>query len=81
MKWVTVDALNKHWERARLDAEISDNHTVTVTSANVAAFSLDMGAGGCTLDPTGKPDVVIDGQHVAAQARCRTAPGLGIFEN
>ena len=23
MKWVTVDALGKHWERARLDAEIA----------------------------------------------------------
>ena len=81
MKWVTVDALNKHWDRARLDAEIADNYTVTVTSANVAAFSLDMGAGGCTLDLTRKPDVVIDGQHVAAQAPMSDRSWTGRFRN
>jgi hypothetical protein len=68
MKWVTVDALGKHWERARLDAEIADDHTVNVRSVNVTAFTLDMGAGGCPLDITRKPDVVIDGAHVAAPA-------------
>ena len=26
MKWVTVDGLGKHWERARLDAEIAGDH-------------------------------------------------------
>ena len=30
MKWVTVDALGKHWERARLDAEIAGDHAVAV---------------------------------------------------
>ena len=81
MKWVTVDALGKHWERARLDAEIPDDHTVTITSANVAAFSLDMGAGGCTLDPTRKPDVAIDGQHVAAQAPMSDRSWIAHFRN
>ena len=23
MKWVTIDALDKHWERARVDAEVA----------------------------------------------------------
>lgn len=68
MKWVTVDALGKHWERARLDAEVADDHTVNVRSVNVTAFTLDMGAAGCPLDITRKSDVVIDGTHVAAPA-------------
>jgi hypothetical protein len=42
------------------------DHTVEVHSANVTAFSLQMGAGGSLLDNTRQPDVVIDGQHVAA---------------
>ncbi|MSV29242.1 MAG: hypothetical protein EXQ52_10975, partial [Bryobacterales bacterium] len=42
MKWVTVDALDKHWERARLDAEIVDSRNVMVASENVGAFSLEM---------------------------------------
>jgi len=66
MKWVVIDGLAKHWERARLDAEVVGDHTVEVHSANVTAFSLQMGAGGCLLDNTRPPDVVIDGQHVAA---------------
>ncbi len=66
MKWVAIDALGKHWERARLDAEMADDHTVDVRSANVTAFSLEMGAGGCWLDNTRKPEVVIDGQRTTA---------------
>jgi hypothetical protein len=66
MKWVTVDSLGKHWERVRLDAEVADDHTVRASTANVAAFSLEMGPGGCPLDPTRKPVVVIDGHEVTA---------------
>ena len=66
MKWVTVDALGKHWERARLDAEIADDHTVRASTANVTAFTLEMGPGGCPLDNTRKPVVVIDGHEVTA---------------
>lgn len=66
MKWVAIDGLGKHWERARLDAEIVDDHAVEVKSVNVTAFTLSMGAGGCPLDVTRKPVVTIDGQRVSA---------------
>jgi predicted peptidase len=66
MKWVVVDALGKHWERARVDAEIAGDSAVTVATANVNAFTLDMGAGGCPLDPARQPVVTIDGQKVTA---------------
>jgi hypothetical protein len=62
MKWLRVDALGQHWERARLNAEIAGDSGVTIESANVAAFTIEMGAGGCVLDPTRKPVVTIDGQ-------------------
>ena len=68
MKWVLIDGLGKHWEQARLDAEVADDHTVNVRSANVTAFTLEMSAGGCPLDNMRKPDVVIDGARVAAPA-------------
>ena len=70
MNWVTVDALGRHWERARLDAEIAGEASVNVTTSNVAAFTLEMGPGGCPLDMTRKPVVTVDGQKV-------TAPGPG----
>src|SRR5262249_599725 len=66
MKWVTIDAMGKHWERARLDARIVDDHSVEVKPVNVTAFTLHMGAGGCPLDITMKPEVMIDGQKVIA---------------
>ena len=50
MKWVTVDALGKHWERARLNAEIEGDDGVSVDGSNVTAFTLEMGPGGCPLD-------------------------------
>jgi len=66
MKWVTIDALGRHWERARLDAEIAGDSAVNVETGNVTAFTLEMGSGGCPLDLTRKPVVTIDGQKVTA---------------
>lgn len=64
MKWVIIDGLGKHWERARLNAEIEGDNRVRVETANVRAFTLEMGAGGCPLDLAGKPLVNIDGQKL-----------------
>ncbi len=64
MKWITVDALNQHWERARVSAEIVGDSGVNVETSNVAAFTIEMGSGGCTLDATRKPVVTIDGQKL-----------------
>jgi len=68
MKWLVIDALGQHWERARLDAEITGDSAVTLTTSNVTAFTLDMGSGGCPLDTTRQPAVTIDGQKLTAPA-------------
>ncbi|MGH9664456.1 MAG: prolyl oligopeptidase family serine peptidase, partial [Bryobacteraceae bacterium] len=68
MKWVIVDGLGKHWERARVDAEITSDHAVDVRTTNVTALTLTMGAGGCPFDPARKVAVTIDGQALAAQS-------------
>ncbi len=65
MKWLTVDAMGKHWERARLNAEIDGDRGVNLETANVTAFTLSMGPGGCPLDLAGKAAVTIDGQKLA----------------
>jgi pimeloyl-ACP methyl ester carboxylesterase len=62
MKWVTVDGLEKHWERARVDAEITSDRTITVKTQNISALTLQMGPGGCPLDESLKPSLSIDGQ-------------------
>ena len=66
MKWVTIDALGKHWERARLNAAIAGDSSVSVETSNVTAFSLDMESGGCPLDLARKVTVAIDGQKTTA---------------
>ncbi|HEX9000749.1 MAG TPA: prolyl oligopeptidase family serine peptidase [Blastocatellia bacterium] len=66
MAWVVVDALDQHWERARVDAEIRNNQPIAITTQNVAALSLEMPAGLCPLDNSRRPVVVIDKQEVAA---------------
>ena len=65
MKWLTVDAMNHGWERARLNAEITADNAVHVDTANVAAFSIDMGPAGSPLDPASNAVVVIDGQRLS----------------
>ena len=75
MNWVTVDALGKHWERARVDAEIDGDRAVSVETSNVTAFTLAMGPGGCPLDLARKAAVTIDGQKLAAPGPCPTARG------
>jgi hypothetical protein len=62
MKWVTVDSLAKHWERARVDAEMTGDSAVGVTTANVTALTFEMGPGGCPLDLRKNVAVRIDGQ-------------------
>jgi hypothetical protein len=68
MKWVTIDALARHWERARLNAGIAGDSAVNVETGNVTAFTLEMASGGCPLDPGRQPLVTIDGQKVTAPA-------------
>lgn len=65
MKWVTIDALGQHWERARLNAEIEGDSGIKIETANVAAFTFDFGSGGCPLSTMGKAVVTIDGQRLS----------------
>ncbi len=65
MRWVVVDGLEQHWERARVDAELDQHeHAVRATTKNVSAFSFSMAPGLCPLDPTRRPKVTLDGQTV-----------------
>ena len=51
--WVRIDAMEREWEPARVEAAIEGNR-VTVYATNVAALTFDMGPGLCPLDPTVK---------------------------
>jgi hypothetical protein len=68
MRWVTVDALHQHWERARVDAEIVDDQTIRIQTTNVAALTLDMPSGLCPLRVDRRPKVHLDNQELSAPA-------------
>jgi len=66
MKWLTVDALGEHWQRARVDADITGDSAVTLRTTNVTALTLEFEPGGCPLNVASKVGVTLDGQTVTA---------------
>jgi hypothetical protein len=64
MRWVVVDGLEKHWQRARVTATVEGDHTVKAITSGVTALSFDMGQGAPLLNPAMKTTVVLDGQSI-----------------
>ncbi|MDR3622693.1 MAG: prolyl oligopeptidase family serine peptidase [Paludisphaera borealis] len=66
--WVQVDGLAKHWERARVEADLLGNQGAgpKIETSNVTGLTLEIPAGLCPLDVRKHPKVQIDGQHVEA---------------
>jgi poly(3-hydroxybutyrate) depolymerase len=62
MRWVVVDGLDKHWDRARVTAIVEGDHKVTAATSNVSALSFEMGTGAELLNPGVQAAVVLDGQ-------------------
>ncbi len=75
--WLTVDALEKHWDEARVDAEIvPDGQTsrVEVKTRNVGAFSLNL----VSATPADKgARLVADGQELDLQSTAFSPPPPG----
>ncbi len=68
MRWVVLDALEKHWDRARVEALVANDHTIQATTSNVAAVSFEMGVGANLLNRAAKISVVLDGQTLSVPA-------------
>jgi len=68
MKWITLDALERHWERAEIDAELVDEGTFRIKTKNITAFTIQLPAGPAPLDKTHPPRVVIDEQELVGPA-------------
>lgn len=67
MHWVTIDRMQEHWERARLDVDITGASSLTVSRIeNVDAFTLNMPAGLCPLDPFTKPVIKVGYSELSA---------------
>ncbi|HEV3417275.1 MAG TPA: prolyl oligopeptidase family serine peptidase [Pirellulales bacterium] len=62
LAWATIDALDEHWERARIDAD-----GATITTRNIAGLTFDVPAGGCEelgFDVTEPVTLTIDNQEI-----------------
>jgi hypothetical protein len=69
MKWAIIEALDKHWDAARFEAEVVQNgREIRVRTANVKAFRFATEPGSDLLDLATAPAVVIDGQKLTAAA-------------
>lgn len=69
MHWVVLDGLERHWDRATVDADFSGgllDNSVRITTKNVSAFTLTFEAGQCPLDNTKTPRVFIDSSKPTA---------------
>jgi dienelactone hydrolase len=67
MEWITVDSLEHHWERARVDAELDQPAgAIRAATTNVDALTFSMASGFCPLDNTRRPQVILDGQKLEA---------------
>jgi dienelactone hydrolase len=67
MLWTRVDRLEKHWERARVEADLDrDGQSVQAVTTNVGALSFIMESGLCPFDNTRPPHVILDGQTLEA---------------
>ena len=64
MKWITVDALGEHWQRARVDAVVQSDSGVEVKTQNITALTLHFEAGHAPFSLFKPVTVVIDGSAV-----------------
>jgi Prolyl oligopeptidase family len=66
--WVQVDGLEKHWEQARVEADLfgRDGLGPEVITRNVSALTLTMPPGHYPPDLNTRPSMTIDGEKVEA---------------
>jgi hypothetical protein len=63
MKWLRVDGMQEHWERARVHAQIVGYKHVLIKTNGVTGLTLDMPSGHCSFPLVEKPALQIDGQE------------------
>lgn len=66
--WMQIDGMEKHWERARVDAELfgGDENTPKIRTKNVEAFTIAIPPGRCPFDMRKKVKMDIDEEEVEA---------------
>ena len=63
MLWIQVDALEKHWERSRVNADLVSGG-VAINTEGVAALTIDFSEEDCPFERDTNPEIKIDGQKL-----------------
>ena len=75
MAWVTVDALDQHWSRARVDAEIASPDLIQARTTNVSALTFSINATGAgSLLPLPKGEGRGEGEGTVRQPTVHREP-------
>ncbi|HXI53477.1 MAG TPA: prolyl oligopeptidase family serine peptidase [Candidatus Saccharimonadales bacterium] len=83
LEWVTVDRLQRHWERARVEARVEPRRSdakgprVVVGSTNVAALRLNLADAPNSMKQAGPVQVVLDGQPFSYPGWTEAASAAG----
>src|SRR5205814_2109989 len=62
MFWLTIDGLEKHWERARVDGEIRKDGWIVIKTQNITDFRIDIPANATRFAPSAPVKVLINFQ-------------------
>jgi hypothetical protein len=67
MYWLTVEGLERHWERARVDADVGAGG-IHATTRNVSELRFNFPARGGPFTAASEPEIVLDGAHLRGPA-------------
>jgi len=68
MKWLVIDGMEKHWEKATAEASVHNKESLQIKTSNVSGIGIEYGPGGAPVELMGKATIDIDGQSVAVPA-------------
>jgi acetyl esterase/lipase len=63
MRWLQVDGLEHHWERANVEGEFTPAGQVKIITSNVTALTLTFPSGNTPFNDAQSPSVILDGQQ------------------
>ena len=62
--WISLDALSRHWDEARIEAVFTPGKGFDIKTSNIEGFSIDVPPGYWPDSVSRHPAVVIDGQQL-----------------
>jgi hypothetical protein len=72
MAWISLEKLQRHWERARVEAEVLDDGTIRLGTTNVGGFALDLSQS--PFRRRGQARLILDGRVLEVRAPDAESP-------